>query len=277
MTKKLLILAILTIAVTHTHTAYAFDVDYQTDDLGGGIHQLTFHVNDLQPEDLNDGGGNPYEEGNGVCFVLFSNAKDVEDHPGDVNIPSQQYAGPLNSTSMTVQFNSDDIPAYRYDSLYVQWTENESDECTDATALGILEVYFDYDNGIFTVPFPEASSNRTWGSPNGFWGETTPTVVIDDMQASVAETGADIWPLFALLGVSIAFLIALAVINYIKQSAGEPAFAKTDREIRARIIANESNKKKEDFIYHSAEDLEFIREYGQEKKRGRGRPRKNPL
>jgi len=107
--------------------------------------------------------------------------------------------------------------------------------------------------------------NATWGSPNGFWGDTTPTEIMGDMTASVQNTGAQIWPLFAFVGVVLAFGIAGLVVMFIKNSI-KPTTG------RKEII----NPGGTDIIYHSAEDLEFKREYGQPK-RGRGRPRKYPL
>ncbi len=110
---------------------------------------------------------------------------------------------------------------------------------------------------------PLILDNPTWGNSNGFWGSTTPTVIANDLKASVQSTGANIWPLLALVGIPMGFLIAFMLIRLI------------NKELTP--VQKPVEKKKEDFIYHSADDLEFKREYGKPVKRKRGRPRKNPL
>lgn len=110
------------------------------------------------------------------------------------------------------------------------------------------------------------NTNSTWGSSNGFWGDTTPSVIASDLTASVQDTGLNLWPLFAFLGVGLAFAIAGLLIT----------------NIREKSVPELKNKDGEDFIYHSNEDLEFRRNYGSNAlesttKRKRGRPRKNPL
>jgi len=113
------------------------------------------------------------------------------------------------------------------------------------------------------------SNNATWGSDNGFWGDVTTTDIRDSLQASVQSTGLSLWPLFAFVGIGLAFVIAgMLVMNIEKQTTAT----------RSKKLDELKDGVKSDFIYHSADDLEFKRNYGQEEpRRKRGRPRKNPL
>lgn len=111
-----------------------------------------------------------------------------------------------------------------------------------------------------------ASTNSTWGSSNGFWGDSfSAGDVSDTLQASVQATGADIWPLFTFVGIAIAFVIGLLLVSMIQTTTQQNHFGKADKMV--------INPKGEEFIEHSVDDLEFKREYGQEKRK-RGRPRK---
>lgn len=127
-----------------------------------------------------------------------------------------------------------------------------------------IDAEYDGNNIIFTIG--SISTNELWGSSNGFWGDTTPTQIVGDMEASVQATGVNIWPLMTFVGIPIAFLIAIYLIWLINKTL-TPA-KKSDENV--------INPQGENFIYHSAEDLEFKREYGQVKRK-RGRPRKYPL
>lgn len=128
---------------------------------------------------------------------------------------------------------------------------------------------FDGNNTIFSVAENIVTTNNTWHSQNGFWGSTTPISILGGMTASVQSTGASIWPLFKYVGIPLAFAIALHLINFIYNSVVE----RKKRKNEITIL----NPNGEDFITHSAEDLEFKREYGQETRRKRGRPRKNTI
>jgi len=111
------------------------------------------------------------------------------------------------------------------------------------------------------------SENATWGSANGFWGDDfSAGDIAQTMEASVQATGFNVWPLMTFVGIPIAFLIALYLIWLINKTLTPPK--KSDDSV--------INPQGKNFIYHSAEDLEFKREYGQVKRK-RGRPRKYPL
>lgn len=105
-----------------------------------------------------------------------------------------------------------------------------------------------------------------WAGSNGFWGSTTPSEISTAMVASVQATGLNIYPLISLVGIPIAFILVGLMIFLINKQVN------TGKNKRVEIINPSGN----DLIYHSAEDLEFKREYGQEKRK-RGRPRKIPL
>ncbi len=53
-----------------------------------------------------------------------------------------------------------------------------------------------------------------------FLGSTTPAELTASVANSVQTTGADIWPLVALVGIPLAFVIAAYVISLIKHAAG---------------------------------------------------------
>jgi len=150
---------------------------------------------------------------------------------------------------------------------------------TDGTIMTIRPTLDSGDNG---YPYGEAggtgswnlrvygydtpSQNTTWNNDNGFWGDVTATDIKETMQASVQATGVNIWPLFTFVGIPVAFLIALYLVWLINKTLTPP------KKSEENII----NPQGENLIYHSAEDLEFKREYGQTKRK-RGRPRKYPL
>lgn len=113
------------------------------------------------------------------------------------------------------------------------------------------------DIGTFSI---EAQQNQTWGSSNGFWGDNfTVNDIEDTLVASVQGTGANIWPLVALVGVPIGFLIAIWVSTLINDSVSKTEPKRKRGRPRKTII----NPDGEDFIYHSAKDLEFKREYAE--------------
>jgi len=113
---------------------------------------------------------------------------------------------------------------------------------------------------IFTVT--ESQTANIWGGSNGFWGSTTVSDVTETMTASVQTTGTNIWPMIKYMGIAMAFLFAYYLIYL----------------INIQLTPSKKEEKKEktvDIIYHSADDLEFKRNYGQElPKRKRGRPKK---
>jgi len=231
MIKKLLFLAIVTIVVTHTHTAYAFDfLQYGptvetincTGDTISYFSQIDF---DGSPVGDNCPGTIPIP-----YFSIGSNVIAIECDSALSTLPN-----PCDSVDLDINValnNARNDPGFISEKTFI-WGE---------------------------VP-----SDNIWGTTNGFWGDTTPTEIMGDMTASVQNTGAQIWPLFAFVGVVLAFGIAGLVVMFIKNSI-KPTIG------RKEII----NPGGTDIIYHSAEDLEFKREYGQPK-RGRGRPRKYPL
>jgi len=238
----------------------AYTVDFIENDLGGGITQYVFNIDSLLLSDIP--GSSP---GEFVCLTPFNQTLDSENSgTGDIHTIDPT-AHALDTGAFNFTFNSDDVPPGEYTNIYIQSQPIEGSECTNASANGFLELIT--GNPIFsTLPIIEENTNETWGSPNGFWGDTTPSAIIGDMEASVQATGVNIWPLMTFVGIPIAFLIALYLIWLINKTLTPPK--KSDENV--------INPQGENFIYHSAEDLEFKREYGQVKRK-RGRPRKYPL
>jgi hypothetical protein len=102
--------------------------------------------------------------------------------------------------------------------------------------------------------------------PFNFLGSTTPVQLMATVIDGVQTTGGTaVWPLMGVVGLPIAFVIAGYLVWLINK---ELTPVKPSKET--------INPAGDDIVYHSAADLEFKREYGQEKpKRKRGRPRKN--
>jgi len=117
----------------------------------------------------------------------------------------------------------------------------------------------------FTIENTPQNAN-IWGSNNGFWGSTTVGEVTVAMTASVQETGTNIWPMLKYMGIAMAFLFAYYLIYLINIQLTAP---------KKEIEKAEKPQKTVDIIYHTADDLEFKRNYGQAlPKRKRGRPKK---
>ena len=53
-----------------------------------------------------------------------------------------------------------------------------------------------------------------------FLGSTTPADLLASVTTGVQDTGASLWPLFAFVGIGIAFDIAGYVISFIRKSIG---------------------------------------------------------
>ncbi len=53
-----------------------------------------------------------------------------------------------------------------------------------------------------------------------FLGTTTPGDLIASVTTGVQDTGAALWPLFAFVGVGLAFVIGGYVISFIRKSIG---------------------------------------------------------
>lgn len=147
--------------------------------------------------------------------------------------------GTLNCTStqkqLTTTYNSfneidfwllDDIPSYT--TLFGTYTilartnyllntcaqeydgiTEELEQClTEFISLATFEL----------IPDTAIVSNVTWGSNNGFFGNSTPAQVGASVIDGVQDTGANLWPLLIFLGVSIAFIIFIQVIALTKHT-----------------------------------------------------------
>jgi hypothetical protein len=220
-------------------TNYAHADSYSRTPSGSGTYQeMTFNVT---IDDLSS------------CITDWSiyvvNMSPFTDHQIGENVPVAE-----NSHTFVVQFDT------AYDVIQV------TAGCDGVGgSLSSLEYIF-YATPLFhTEPYvaPVVVTNL-WGSNNGFWGSTTPSVIAGDLEASVQATGANIWPLIAIVGIPVGFLIALWLVMLI------------NKELTP--IKETKKEKKYDFIYHSADDLEFKNNYGKDPnvivKRRRGRPKK---
>jgi len=88
-------------------------------------------------------------------------------------------------------------------------------------------------------------NNITWGSPNGFWGDTTPGAIIGNMTASVQDTGDNVYPLLAFLGIPLGFAIAGFLMYQIKNTLTPIGEQKNDphrMEREMQIFAKEKTR-----------------------------------
>lgn len=53
-----------------------------------------------------------------------------------------------------------------------------------------------------------------------FLGSTTPAALVASVTTGVQTTGASLWPLFAFVGIGLAFTIGGYVITFIRKSVG---------------------------------------------------------
>lgn len=127
--------------------------------------------------------------------------------------------------------------------------------CTDPEATNYNPLATE-DDGSCEYPPPTPTTTNMWGSSNGFWGTTTATTINGTVQASVVLTGQTLWPMLKYLGIPIAFVLAFWLVSLINKELSP---------VTPKIERRRKENEKEDFIYHSAEDLEFMREYGRKK------------
>ena len=245
--RKILLLAILTLLLTYSNSAYAFSID-----TSGNITPTL-------------GNTNPY-------YTVFN----ATDH-GAFSNGSHAYSD-FSYTSVTnvnngfvypevLSFNPSFTPTYPITIVETN-SDIPSPSCWDNAEPDIQSVCESHLSYVDTQTWsPTVSNNATWRGNNGFWGSTTPISIVGDMTASVQNTGSSIWPLFKVVGIPIALILALALVNFMWQALYMP------KNKKASEIVNSNG---ENFIYHSANDLEFKRDNGQVKRK-RGRPRKTIL
>jgi len=207
-----------------------------------------------------------------------------------VVVPYSAYAGndivpnpPHVDEEIQVNCTGDDLTYVVYDSSDTPYLAGL---CNTNFALGdeylayspFYIAYYPTDDWFFTWPDTQPSpfnetnrwtfellptpappvTNHLWRSDNGFWGSTTIDDVTGSLTASVQATGADIWPLFRVVGIPIACLIALALIGFLYQAIYIPKTAKRG----GKEIVNPNSP---DLIYHDAKTLEFMRTYPHDK------------
>lgn len=54
-----------------------------------------------------------------------------------------------------------------------------------------------------------------------FLGTTTPGDLMASVATGVQDTGQSLWPLFAFVGISLAFVIGSKVVTFIRHSVGK--------------------------------------------------------
>jgi hypothetical protein len=77
-----------------------------------------------------------------------------------------------------------------------------------------------------------APARNTWRGDYGFLGSTSPLELSASVARGVQDTGVSLWPLFALVGVALAFVIAGLLVNFTKYSFDDdPVMKKGRREL----------------------------------------------
>jgi len=223
--KKLLFFAIVTIVITHTHTAHAYTyqrpagTQFNTG-IDFGAITVALDQNDLVA------GGIAINTWSYLCVQAQS----------DTNTAFSDVMSNQGSDVFSGMPTIYAIPDGNYETVSFRFSDNAN--CLGSNAF--LTVEGGINTTIFTIGNPPVPpSNATWGSPNGFWGETTPAVMIDDMSASVQDTGANVWPLFAFVGIPVGFAIAGYLIFMIKMQLTPTVAEYNDRK---RRYGNRKNK-----------------------------------
>lgn len=86
----------------------------------------------------------------------------------------------------------------------------------DGSQGSLASLEFDGGNQLFSL----VENQGTWAG-QGIFGATTPLQLTASVADGVRDTGVNIWPLFALIGVALAFVIAGLVVNFIQNSTRE--------------------------------------------------------
>lgn len=115
------------------------------------------------------------------------------------------------------EINSDPVSVAQNSATFYL-TSNPNFEVVQITAgcdgtAGSL-VSLEYDGG---APIFYLENTSIWPAGSLF-GNTTPLQLTASVADGVRDTGVDIWPLFALIGVALAFVIAGFVVNFINKS-----------------------------------------------------------
>lgn len=246
--KKVLFIAIVTILVTHAHSVYAYTYS-RTPSGVSAENPVTFN---MELSNVSELGSDILTNGSFWGLELY----------GDGMTTSNVLIGciPITDTLLSETIT---LPVGDYQGVGIFGSSNVG--CPSANQGGEFEPEPYTGGTVFTVL--SGNTNQTWGSNNGFWGDTSIGDVTTAMEASVQATGANVWQLLTFVGIPLAFLLAGFLIYLINKQLTPVKSSAENKEI--------INPGGSDFIYHSAEDLEFKRNYGQETtKRKRGRPRK---
>jgi hypothetical protein len=139
-----------------------------------------------------------------------------------------------------VEISSDPVSVAQNSATFYL-TSNPNFEVVQITAgcdgiTGSL-VSLEYDGG---APIFYLENNSIWPSGSLF-GNTTPLQLTASVADGVRDTGMNIWPLFALVGVALAFVIAGFIVNFIQKSVDS---RKKERKKMDLFIEREIEKSK---------------------------------
>lgn len=193
--KYLSILA-FTIVFTHVYLPYAMADSYSRTPSGNGTYQTVELNVFIDSVDLltqcPDGFWTAFAQSNFGNNILNTQLKSTSENPATFILEGNFLA--VEQIVAGCEFSQANISSLEYDNQNILFTIDPN----------------------FVSPI---STNTTWGNDNGFWGDSFSIPDIkNNMQASVQATGVSIWPLFALLGIPIAFILAYYLLDFIYYS-----------------------------------------------------------
>jgi len=207
--KKLLFLAIVTILATQTHTAYA---DTYTRTPSGNVTNDSFTINASATDIANWCFSMPWDPPIAEYAITLYRTTD------GANYATLPLRGPWQSaTNLNYSHTYTSSETRNIAYVFIDCKDTNGNISYAGTALeqGPSGATI-FSMAVYTPPPPPPPPQTSiWGGSNGFWCSTTPSMIIDDMSASVADTGTNIWPLFAVVGIPIAFMIALYLVYMI--------------------------------------------------------------
>jgi len=223
--KKLLFLAIVTILATHSHAVYAYTISPAT------INNINTTISTDFPSTV--GWWNIFDQ-NGDFVTLFDDAYAPYPYPIAQDIGEGVFTFLAMDTGGTGQYS---------DQFTTQICQNACEYPTTANVNDCKNLCVDYEGTevVVTISYSTPAPS-IWKGNNGFWGSTTPMMIIDDMTASVQDTGANVWPLLTFVGIPVGFMIALYLVYMINaelkptKTTDEPGNPKRRRGRRNPLV-----------------------------------------
>jgi len=268
-------------AYLFVNDAFAYTVS--RDPAGFSVTSPIDYTFSLSKQDYYDEGGAPgsLDSGNFICFTAQNYS--LENLPGNDFLDTYlAYTGAFpfdggapDNQQQIYNFSLSLNPGDEVETVdYNIMTGNEGCDpvlLVNGPTTGIAGSAVDYTGSILFQISNITSSNTTWNNDDAFWGDEFSTAQVKEtLTASVQDTSTDLWGLLIFSGIALAFIIFLQVVFLTKKSI-KPTSKKTFDPIAFNKKADELD---EFYNRTGGADPELV---DQIKKRGRGRPRKNPI